>query len=138
MRRRPQQNDVLDICVDAGDQVVITSVREVRLSQPESGISTETVDDNGATNAISTVARLDESISVISIRLISAFFVDGTAVTMSGTALLGFAGRCKLSSVNSSNGLRGLRQLHEGGEGAFDIEFSLAPELEEDAAGSSA
>lgn len=132
------QNDVLDICVDAGDQAVITSFREVRLSQAASGISTETVDDAGATNAISSVARLDESTSVISTRLISAFFADGSAVTMSGTALLGFAGRRKLSSVNSSNGLRGLRQLQEGGEGAFDIEFSLAPELEEDTAGSSA
>lgn len=132
------QNDVLDICVDAGDQAVITSFREVTLTQAASGISTETVDDTGATNAISTVGGLDASISVISTRLISAFFADGSAVTMSGTALLGFAGRRKLSSVNSSNGLRGLRQLQEGGEGAFDIEFSLAAELEEDTAGSSA
>ena len=29
-------------------------------------------------------------------------------------------------------------RLQEGGEGAFDIEFSLAAELEEDTAGSSA
>jgi len=132
------QNDVLNICVDAGNQAIITSFKRVLLSQAASGISTETVDDTGKPNVITSVSRLDESISVISTRLISIFFDDGTNVKMSGTAILGFANRRKLSSVNSSNGLRGLRQLQEGGEGEFDIEFSLAPELEEDIDGSSA
>jgi len=76
------QNDVLDICVDDGDQAVITSFRDVTLSQPGSGITTETIDDAGATNAISTVARLDKFIFVISTRFISAFFVDSTAVQL--------------------------------------------------------
>ncbi len=132
------QNDVLDICIDAGNQAIITSFKRVILSQAASGISTETVDDTGKPNGITSVAKLDESISVISTRLISIFFDDGTDVKMSGTAILGFANRRKLSSVNSSNDLRGLRQLQEGGEGAFDIELSLAPELEEDTDGSSA
>jgi len=122
------QNDILTVCIDAGDQAIISSFRDVNMNQEESGIRTSIISPDGVISTIATTGSTGSSRAYVSTRLISAFFDNSDAngpVAMSGTAILGFSQRRRLAVTSSAN-LRSHRSVQEEGQGEFDVTISLA------------
>ena len=121
------QNDILTVCIDAGDQAIISRFKDVNMNQEDSGIRTSIISPDGDISQIATTGSTGNSRAYVSTRLISAFFdnSDGNGpVAMSGTAILGFSQRRRLA-VTSAN-LRSHRSVQEEGQGEFDVTISLA------------
>ena len=134
-----EQNDILSICVfDPAENAVITSFKDVLLGNGQ--ISTQVIDSDGKPTTLASVSKLNEVMSILNTRIISAFFDAGDAaspakVTVSGVALIGFntARTRKLTAVSMEGG-KDTRKLQDEneviveGEGAFDVEVLLSDE----------
>ena len=131
------QNDILSVCVyDPAENAVITSFKDVTLSNGQ--ISTQLIGSDGKPTSLASISKLNEGMSMVNTRIISAFYDvgDGASpalVTVSGVAVIGFntTGTRKLTTVGMEGGM-GMRKLQDDNEavveseGAFNVEVLLS------------
>ena len=130
------QNSILNICVfDDSNNAIITSVKDVTMSNRE--ITAQVVSSDGKASPLAGISNLNESMAIVSTRIISAFFDLGgktslDPLTVSGTAVIGFktAGTRKLAAVGTK-GDENMRKLQGddaagGAEGSFTLEVELS------------
>lgn len=130
------QNSILNICVfDDSNNAIITSVKDVTMRNRE--ITAQVVSSDGKASPLAGISNLNESMAIVSTRIISAFFDLGSKtsldlLTVSGTAVIGFktAGTRKLAAVGTK-GDENMRKLQSddaagGAEGSFTLEVELS------------
>ncbi len=131
------QNDILSVCIyDPEENAVVTSFKDVTLSNGQ--ISTQLVDSDGKPTSLASISILNEGMSTVNTRIISAFYdvsdrASPALVTVSGVAVIGFntAGSRKLTTVGMKEGmdmrkLQGDNESALEGEGAFVVEVLLS------------
>jgi len=130
------QNSILNICIyDDSNNVKITSVKDVTMSNRE--ITAQVVSSDGKASSLASITKLNESMAIVSIRIISAFYDLGGStslapITVSGTVVFGFktAGTRKLAAVGIK-GDENMRKLQDddaagGNVGSFTLEVELS------------
>ena len=112
------QNDILNVCIyDETQSVSITSFRSVSLLQPSTGINLVAIDEAGNLSALTSISQLSTSTSMISNRIISAFFNDNDQkLTFSGIAIIRFSSRRKLYAIRSEES--------DGASFALDVQLT--------------
>ena len=113
------QNSVVNICIQSLSQdVVVEGVKSFNFYQSSTGYSLNSI-TNGIPNRITSFSEMGSKNEVVSTRLISAFFIDPSPVTISGVVVLGYAhGRRKL-------GLSRSMQDDIPDESSFSLQISL-------------
>ena len=130
------QNSILNICIyDDSNNVNITSVKDVTMSNRE--ITAQVVSSDGKASSLASITKLNESMAIVSTRIISAFYDLGGStslapITVSGTVVFGFktAGTRKLAAVGIK-GDENMRKLQDddaagGNVGSFTLEVELS------------
>ena len=88
------QNSLVTVCIESKfDDVIVSSIKELTLTQSSSGLSFKAIDDS-ETNSITKVSGTGTKKTAVTTRLVGAFFTDlgdvQSDISIEGIAVLKF------------------------------------------------